>query len=148
MPLLGAHAVDTDRLFATSWLSGVASTLWCLVAGLWMVWRSDRLFLSRTWAPLVAFIGGEKWVVGTILIVAGAFGVAGFIFRSRLLSLLSCAVAALWCFWIVAFFIYANTQDAPGVGWLFAILAGMVFIFRFWLLLKTPTVGKQGGRGW
>lgn len=139
--LLHSHPVSRERLWSTAWSSGVTSVFWSFFLGIWIVRHHAEMFDSETWVVFLDTIGGRKWIIGLIILIGGASGLAGLAFRIRLLSLVSCVIGILWCAWIAAFLAFAPAN----MGAPFAALACSVFVHRFVLLVSPPGAENDVG---
>lgn len=146
--LIGAHDVPAEHLYAVAWVSGVFSTFWAILAGVWFLGPPGSYVLhSQPWLPLLQLVGDYR-MVGAIMLTGGFCGVLGLVTRRRWISLLSCIICTAWSGWLLAFLWFSNFQGDYSSGSIFGILSGAVFIFRFWLLFAIPKPGDKRGAGW
>lgn len=145
---LGAHPVSVEHTWAVARVLGVFSTLWAVAAGAWLMGPPGKQILhSDAWHPMLTLVGDYRWVGATIL-GGGILGILGLALRRRWISIASCVVGIGWSGWVLSFAWWSNFQGYYSMSSFFGILSGAVFVFRFWLLARTPQPGDDVVHGW
>lgn len=149
---LGAHAVNTARLYAISRISGVIGVVWAFFAGLFLFLGGGRRMTYPSWQPLLQFVDSVTnvppsqgyRVVGMILIVGGALGVLGLMLTARWISLLSSVICTLWSVTVAGFLGMSNINVADGGNFLSVAITfiGLIYLLRFFLLVSNPDPGR------
>lgn len=147
---LGAHAVNTGRLYATARISGVLGILWAIPSGLFLTLGGAQQLTLPAWQQLLGFVSELTLervppeecyrIIGGTLLAGGLLGLLGLIWTVRSLSLASAAICTVWCATLTGFLGMSNVNVEDGGNFLAfsAALNTAVFLLRFVLLVGAP----------